>query len=129
MTYPTLVPYLKGFHLTLEMWRPDRDFNGWKMSATDWIRLQNHFLDKGEEPPSTSLDYSDAPDTVKIAPRLIDDLQALNVLMEDSHPPLRVVRSKLLKAYAVAFVDASGGGKGASIIDSSKKYSIHMGTT
>lgn len=44
MTYPALVPYLKGFHLTLEMWRPDRDSNGWKMSATDWIRLQDHFL-------------------------------------------------------------------------------------
>lgn len=28
MVYPTLVPYLKGFHLTLESWRPDRDAQG-----------------------------------------------------------------------------------------------------
>jgi len=30
-TYPAMVPYLKGFHLTIEMWRGGRDADGWKL--------------------------------------------------------------------------------------------------
>ena len=30
-TYPAMVPYLKGFHLTIEMWRGGRDEEGWKL--------------------------------------------------------------------------------------------------
>ncbi|KAL7451691.1 hypothetical protein ACHAXS_000255, partial [Conticribra weissflogii] len=29
--YPAMVPYLKGFHLTVEMWRGGRDEEGWKL--------------------------------------------------------------------------------------------------
>ena len=82
--YPSLVPYLKGFHLTLETWRPDRDPDGWKLPVNNWIRIQTHFYEKGEDPPSLLLDYRDAPEMVKIDPRLIDDLQALKYLLEDN---------------------------------------------
>jgi hypothetical protein len=34
-TYPALVPYLKGFHLTIEMWRGGRDADGWKLKTGD----------------------------------------------------------------------------------------------
>ena len=34
-TYPALVPYLKGFHLTIEMWRGGKDDDGWKMKTGD----------------------------------------------------------------------------------------------
>ena len=30
--YPSLVPYLKGIHLTLETWHGHRDEEGWKLS-------------------------------------------------------------------------------------------------
>jgi hypothetical protein len=30
-TYPAMIPYLKGFHLTIEMWRGGRDLEGWKL--------------------------------------------------------------------------------------------------
>ena len=30
-TYPAFTPYLKGVHLTLHSWRPNRDDEGWKM--------------------------------------------------------------------------------------------------
>jgi hypothetical protein len=30
-TYPSLNPYLKGVHLTLSSWLPDRDEDGWKI--------------------------------------------------------------------------------------------------
>ncbi len=33
-TYPTMVPYLKGFHLTIEMWRGGQDAEGWKQKST-----------------------------------------------------------------------------------------------
>ena len=32
-TYPALVPYLKGFHLTIKMWRGGRDKEGWKLQS------------------------------------------------------------------------------------------------
>ena len=30
-TYPAMVLYLKGFHLTIQMWRGGRDSEGWKL--------------------------------------------------------------------------------------------------
>ena len=30
--YPAMIPYLKGFHLSLEMWRGGRDEEGWKVA-------------------------------------------------------------------------------------------------
>ena len=40
-TYPSMVPYLKGIHLTLDSWRPQRDADGWKdpsirVKASEW---------------------------------------------------------------------------------------------
>ncbi len=34
-TYPALVPYLKGFYLTIEMWRGERDNDGWRLKTGD----------------------------------------------------------------------------------------------
>jgi len=34
-TYPALVPYLKGFHLTIKMWWGGRDVDGWKLKTGD----------------------------------------------------------------------------------------------
>ena len=33
--YPAMVPYLKGFHLTIKMWRGGRDAEGWKLWEGD----------------------------------------------------------------------------------------------
>ena len=30
-TYSAMIPYLKGFHLTIEMWRGGRVLEGWKL--------------------------------------------------------------------------------------------------
>ena len=124
MVNPSLVPYLKGFHLTLESWRPDRDSQGWKLPVNDWLRLKEHLLEKGEIDTQTPLDYSSAPESVLIAPRLVDDLKALQALMSDPTPPLRVVRSKQLKAMTMSFVDASGKGARSSTLGIDKKISI-----
>jgi hypothetical protein len=34
-TYPSMKPYLKGFHLTIEMWRGGQDAEGWKLLPGD----------------------------------------------------------------------------------------------
>ena len=38
-TYPTMVPYLKGFHLTIEMWRGGRTEEGYKLMNDDELSV------------------------------------------------------------------------------------------
>lgn len=123
MVYPSLTPYLKGIHLTLEMWRPDRDPQGWKLPRNDWARLQAHMVEKGFDVDAMPPSYKDASELVKRAPRLEKDIEALEALLKDDHPPVRVVRSKTRKALGVSFVDASGRGKGSSTIGTTNRIS------
>ncbi|CAJ1960069.1 unnamed protein product [Cylindrotheca closterium] len=95
-TYPTMVPYLKGIHLTLDAWRPGRDDEGWKSIGY-----------KGESPTPTS---QDAPEYVKPVPRLKDDLAALSALTASESPPIRRVRSKRVMTVFYGFGDASAVG-------------------
>ena len=37
--HPAMIPYVMGFHLTAEMWRGDRDEEGWKLPVTERARL------------------------------------------------------------------------------------------
>jgi hypothetical protein len=32
-TYPCMVPYLIGLHMTIDGWRPNRDQEGWRVST------------------------------------------------------------------------------------------------
>ena len=73
------------------------------------------------------VDARDAPSLVKVVPRLIHNLKVLKELMSDPTPPLRVVRSKLLRSIGVSFMDASGGGRGSSTSSSDQGISIYMG--
>ena len=60
-TYPSMIPYLKGFHLTAHMWRGDRDEEGWKL------------------PPKQSLDDDDNSVTS------LDSLTSLDITRAGSH--------------------------------------------
>ena len=46
MTYGIMLPFLKGFHSTIDGWRDDRDDSGWKEECTMWkidpISLPEH---------------------------------------------------------------------------------------
>ena len=57
MVYPTFMPYLKGVHLTLEIWRPNRDPQGWNLPKNDWARLQVHFMEQGIDPSALPNDF------------------------------------------------------------------------
>ena len=70
-TYPAMVPYLKGFHLTLETWRGGRDFEGWKVkddasivsstsiSSLDITRSGRHGVNLDERASYTPNEYED----------------------------------------------------------------------
>ena len=55
-TYPSMVPYLKGVHATIDSWRPGRDCDGWKIrelgkrkrSSTSPHQLPNKRSDDGD---------------------------------------------------------------------------------
>ncbi len=40
-TYPAMISYLKGFHLTIKMWRGGRDSEGWKLRKGDDISVSS----------------------------------------------------------------------------------------
>ena len=105
-TFPVMKSYLKGFSLTLESWRPDRDEDGWKVDEDVLVDRDGHVLNKESNPA--------APKHVKAVPRFLDDLKALEELTESDHPPLRIVRPRWRVVARYGFGDASGSGFGAA---------------
>jgi hypothetical protein len=50
--YPSLKPYLKGFHLSLETWRGGRDHEGWRIKDDDQCRAnpaEHHMEDNWKD--------------------------------------------------------------------------------
>jgi hypothetical protein len=119
-TYPSINPYLKGIHLTLDSWRPWRKDDGWRMTLAE-IRMA--LLDN---PDFDGLRTGEkAPCRVKWVPRLPDDIHALLQLFASPTPPRRLMR---LAASAVAiyqFGDASGAGFGSSLFLDGSIYYRH----
>jgi hypothetical protein len=108
-TYPAMVPYLKGIHLTLDGWRKGRDAEGWKMADREARRA----YEEGEE---TGKDEDlNAPKRVKAKPRLRRDLEALTRLFSADAPPKRRIRNKNLIEVYYGFGDASQDGFGFNI--------------
>jgi hypothetical protein len=105
--YTTLVPYLKGIHLTLlDSWRPNQDDDGWKITNT----LEQEFTKVG-------MSGMIPPDQVKPAKRLYDNLVALCFLTEAVEPPRSLVRPMKIDSrnYMLMFGDASGTGFGVTL--------------
>jgi hypothetical protein len=83
-----MVPYRKGFHLTIYDWRKGRDSEGWKYLSRE-VREE---MEKAEYEDPTA--PPEAPVKVKAKPRLRCDVPALERLFAEEKPPKRVVRSK-----------------------------------
>jgi hypothetical protein len=81
-TYPALVPYLKGIHLTVDSWRPNRDPSGWKMDIASGEQDQ----------PFDIIPDASAPAFVTAVGQLQDDIVALDTLFARSRgcPKLRL---------------------------------------
>jgi hypothetical protein len=95
-TYPSMVPYLKGMHLTLDLWRPNRDEEGWKLPSRD----QKCFGHESQGPPNR----------VIRARRWRADLEALKTLFGSATPLKRRARSKFCVEVFYGFSYASGVG-------------------
>jgi len=113
-TYPCITPYLKGFHNTLDSWRPQRDDEGWRLHSEPLHLTWDPDAESWEfiRPPSPS----SPPTKVKAAPRLASNLKCLQQLFADTAPPLRLVRASSVTVVTYGFVDASGSGFGGSIL-------------
>jgi hypothetical protein len=105
-TYPSVVPYLKGFHNTLDGWRKDRDGEGWKIIK----KIEAEEDDLGDE--DAGAEPARQPSRVRPAPRLAGDLAAMKVLFGSAAPPKRIVRSTIRIEVYYGFGDASQDGFG-----------------
>jgi len=112
-TYPSMTPYLKGVHLTLDSWRPARDREGWKQKS--WIGPEGYWSEELDQWQSWDDAPASPPSFVFPVPRYSSDLSALLTLLEPEEPPLRYVRGKLIHIAYYGFVDASGTGFGSTI--------------
>jgi hypothetical protein len=123
-TYPTMVPYLKGLHLTIEHWRDDRDAEGWpdklRRRRTDAQILESfedqmniaqaiRDLNEGSNPATPPL-------IVTPVPRLQDDVMCLLELFKSETPSIRCVRPTKCVWVVYGCGDASGSGFGSSFI-------------
>jgi hypothetical protein len=78
-TYASMIPFLIGFHMTVDSWRPHRESEGWRLSRS-LIQRSDGSWDEAE----TS---AEAPATVVAVPRLKNDLEAPQELTKMEAPP------------------------------------------
>ena len=76
MTYKFLTPFLKGFHLLTDSWRPNRAADGWKVQSRDWESYLQEALDKGEISEDHFLDMCSRDGDME-APETLDDKSVL----------------------------------------------------
>ncbi|KAL7468881.1 hypothetical protein ACHAXS_009127 [Conticribra weissflogii] len=128
-TFRWMTPYLKGIHLTIDGWRPDRDSEGWKQKDRGHPPGILHEAELGEiewaegEPfhpgPSSP---PEAPETVEAVPRLRDDIAALVELTEGSEPAVQSIRVRDTVTAFYLMGDASGKGFGSGLWDGVLQY-------
>ena len=128
MTYPTLFPYLKGFHLTLCAHLPGRDKEGWKRMDLEQIGHNEVLREKGliKEADDNTFN-SRHPVEVEPVPRFFWCLKALTTFFEKDSPPSRSVRKAKFHFLVYGFVDASKSGLG-STKSWGDKTTVRMGT-
>ena len=124
-TFPAMVPYLKGFHLTIEMWRGGRDAEGWKLPKPGVKETKTEEESEEDVDGQVCFDFMVDPgvgggcvpkDGITMAvPRLRDYVEALMRLSNFEDPPLRVVRPVQVVQVFYGFGDASGKQLGATL--------------
>lgn len=122
MTYEHLRPYLKGFYLTLNEWRYNRDSNGWTYGKKDWESFAEACWEDGgrwEEwmNDRKSEQTKSAPTKVRVVPRFVEDVLVLEAMFRSPTPSLRLVRGFHIAKVVYGFGDASGAGFGSSWVD------------
>ncbi len=78
-TDPVITPFLNGFHLTIDGWRPNRDDNLWPIMVSSKPELEGAAMALA------------APPVARPAPRLQSDLDALAQLFAPEAPPRSLI--------------------------------------
>jgi hypothetical protein len=112
-TYPSISPYLKGIHLSLDSWRPWRKDDGWKMTL---VEIRAALSEKSPELADFQNKRDRPPKCVKWVPRLRQDINALTELFQPEIPPRRQVRPTQMAVAIYQFGDASGAGFGSPLV-------------
>jgi hypothetical protein len=100
--YTSMIPDLKGLHLTIDSWRPNRDEDGWHQTS-------GHFEPKIDD---GVVEAVAAPVLVQAVPWLGQDLRALGELTDSAVAPCIQVCPTTMAAAGFIFGDASGMGFG-----------------
>jgi hypothetical protein len=79
-TYPAITPYVKGFHLTIDSWRWNRDAEGWITPS----------------PTKPKSNANSPPTHVTPVPRLRDNVVSLLSLFASEDPRIQYVRAKTI---------------------------------
>ena len=104
--YPWLNPYMKGMHLTMDSWQPDRTEDGFKMTDKEIQALECNPWDSGglpcrrededevdETPAAQAPEVGVAPSTIEPVPRYLRDLECLTKLTSTWEPPCQLYRA------------------------------------
>jgi hypothetical protein len=132
MTFEILVPYLKGFHLTLASYLPQRDKEGWKLSDKEWALYVEAQAEESEDGwmHNTKDIHSNVnlkpPQTIKPLGQLKGDVYALNEFYASEDPPIINDRNQFVNVVSYGFGDASGTGFG-SLIQTASGISYRIG--
>ena len=130
-TYRWMNPYLKGLHLTIDGWRPDRDEEGYRIKEKrnrgreieDELRWkeEEEAFERGEREDPKKLEEGEedqeAPETVRAAPRFRSDIDALLQLTAGEEPAIQRCRVEGSMTAVYLGGDASGKGFGAAMWD------------
>jgi len=117
-TYPSVTPYLKGIHLSVDGWRPDRNGEGWRLGRR--AAGVGDAVEEGWGGKETGWVVSDpsAPKRVVLVPRFEADGEALSKFFGPDRPPIRRVRGDSVIECYYGFGDASGTGFGSTYAQS-----------
>ncbi|KAL7566515.1 hypothetical protein ACA910_006425 [Epithemia clementina (nom. ined.)] len=140
MTYGCIMPFLKGFFLTVNIRTGKRDKEGWKMSDKEWImqllekteedegqRIAHKILESLEDEGSNHTNQEngrsnplnnqqDSPlNQVKAAERLRDNISAIVSMFSNETPPEVGIHLLEIFSDVYGFGDASGKRFGSAI--------------
>jgi hypothetical protein len=89
-TYKPMAPFILGFHLTIDSWRPGRDEEDWRLRQSE-VEASLKSDDDSEIEEGRGGEEGAPPRLVLAVPKLRDDLKVLIQLTEAEAPPLRRV--------------------------------------
>jgi hypothetical protein len=137
LCYDFMLPYMKGFHLSENLWRANRDQDGWKEKLPEEIECSLDYLHEDElddlslgsiQEINAVPSLNDPPSMVKAAPRLKEDVRILRMFFDPPSPVqvlVRPVQGSSFVAYGGG--DASGEGFGGEMLPLGMKPLLRRG--